>query len=54
MKMNRIIALVAFCLACSLTYSQTRVTVSGVVSDSHGETLVGVSIYENRIPAKGS
>lgn len=53
MKMNRIIALVTFCLVCSLTYSQTRVTVSGVVSDSHGETLVGVSIYEKSDPSKG-
>ena len=26
---------------------------SGVVSDSHGETLVGVSIYEKSDPSKG-
>lgn len=55
MKQFKIIAtFTCFLLCCfSLTFAQTNVKVSGVVSDSKGETLVGVSIYGKSDPSRG-
>ena len=55
MKQFKIIAtFTCFLLCCfSLTFAQTNVKVSGVVSDGNGETLVGVSIYGKSNPSRG-
>lgn len=53
MKIYKIIAFTICFLLCSFTYSQKRVKVSGVVSDTKNETLIGVSVYPKGDPGRG-
>ncbi len=55
MKRFKIIAPLICFLSCfyTLAFAQTNVKVTGIVTDTKGETLVGVSIYEKANPTIG-
>lgn len=53
MKKSTIITLVILMLICASTFAQTKVKVSGVVTDPNNEPLPGVSIYPRTNPVQG-
>lgn len=53
MKKSTIITLVIFMLICVSTFAQTKVKVSGVVTDPNNEPLPGVSIYPKTNQVQG-
>ncbi|MDR2040329.1 MAG: TonB-dependent receptor [Bacteroidales bacterium] len=53
MKIYKIIALVICSLFCSFTFAQTKVKVSGVVTDTNNETLVNVTVFPRSEPTRG-
>jgi TonB-linked SusC/RagA family outer membrane protein len=53
MKKSTIITLVILIFICVSTFAQTKVKVSGVVTDPNNEPLPGVSIYPKTNPVQG-